>query len=598
MTTQQAPVDARTASSLATLKALARDVFGFGGWRVNLSLFLLLLAGLAEAGSILLLAPLLEAATGDEGSGGAEQRLGLLLGVFVILVIGQAVLARAKNLTVNALLFDYVNGKRMSLFESIASASWSHVSRLRGSDVQHLMSADIERLSGAAMNLLMFIQNIVMLVIYVAVCCFISPAMTVFAGILGLLALGVLAPVRRRAGDYGAALTASRQEQLRTVTDLVSGLRTAKSINAEQRYTGELQVSLTALRGRFIDYMRATSMAGLIVQAVSVIALAAFLFIALKSFSAPLPQLVVMLLVFMRVSPRFLGLQGNLQEVLGGAPLLAAVEREIAACRAATDVPSAATEAVPELRKAITFDDVTFRYSASGERAALDGVSFTLPAGSITAIIGPSGSGKSTVADLLMGLLEPDTGHVLVDGTPLRRSQKRAWRESIAYVPQDVFLFNDTLAANLQFAAANASEQDLWDALRAAGAEGFVRALPAGLQTMLGERGARLSGGERQRIALARALLRKPQLLILDEATSALDWEMQSQIARSIEGLRGSMTVVTIAHRPSMIAFADWVVALQDGRVTDAGPDGRMIDQPESALSRLVSGERLSHRKP
>ena len=131
----------------------------------------------------------------------------------------------------------------------------------------------------------------------------------------------------------------------------------------------------------------------------------------------------------------------------------------------------------------------------------------------------------------------------------------------------------------------------MWEALAAANAETFVRRLPDGLLTVVGDRGVRLSGGERQRIALARALLRKPLLLILDEATSALDWENQALIARSIERLRGVMTVVTIAHRVSMIAFADWVVALENGRLVETGAYGDLVQRPESRLARLVAGE-------
>jgi ATP-binding cassette subfamily C protein len=133
----------------------------------------------------------------------------------------------------------------------------------------------------------------------------------------------------------------------------------------------------------------------------------------------------------------------------------------------------------------------------------------------------------------------------------------------------------------------------MWEALAAANAASFVEKLPEALETTVGDRGVRLSGGERQRIALARALLRKPRLLILDEATSALDWENQTLIARSIEQLRGSMTIITIAHRPSMIAFADWVVAIEDGAIVEEGPYRELIQTNDSRLARLVEGEQV-----
>jgi len=218
-------------------------------------------------------------------------------------------------------------------------------------------------------------------------------------------------------------------------------------------------------------------------------------------------------------------------------------------------------------------------------------ITFGLPAGKVTALIGPSGSGKSTIADMLLGLLEPTAGKILVDGVEIDAGNRRRWRDQVAYVPQDVFLLHDTIAANLRLAAPQASDDDLWTALRAAHAGDFVERLDQRLETVVGDRGVRLSGGERQRIALARALLRKPSLLILDEATSALDWQNQSLIARSIDGLRGAMTILTIAHRPSMIAFADWVVAMEDGRVVEVGQYQRLKAKPASRLSRMLSGE-------
>jgi ATP-binding cassette subfamily C protein len=190
-----------------------------------------------------------------------------------------------------------------------------------------------------------------------------------------------------------------------------------------------------------------------------------------------------------------------------------------------------------------------------------------------------------------MGLLEPSGGSIKIDGTDLTEKNRRIWRESIAYVAQDSVLIHDTLAANLAFGRVNVSEDDMWLALKTVSAEHFVGDLPDGLNTIVGDRGLRLSGGERQRITLARALLRKPQLLILDEATSALDWENQAIIAGALKALRGTVTVVTIAHRPSLISFADWVVAIDNGRVVETGAYDLIANSEGSYLSRVIGSE-------
>ncbi|WP_258587736.1 ABC transporter ATP-binding protein [Mesorhizobium sp. AR02] len=316
-------------------------------------------------------------------------------------------------------------------------------------------------------------------------------------------------------------------------------------------------------------------------------------YVALVRFNLSLAEIVVLLLVFMRIAPRFMDMQTQAQQVLINLPAYTAM-RSLQARFDAEHEPGHAEAGDAKklsLDTGLNIRGVSFGYDDGTGKTVVNDITFGLPAGKVTALIGPSGSGKSTIADMLLGLLEPTAGKILVDGVEIDASNRRRWRDQVAYVPQDVFLLHDTIAANLRLAAPQAGDDDLWTALRAAHAGEFVERLDQRLDTIVGDRGVRLSGGERQRIALARALLRKPSLLILDEATSALDWQNQSLIARSIDGLRGAMTILTIAHRPSMIAFADWVVAMEDGRVVEVGQYQRLKAKPASRLSRMLSGE-------
>jgi ATP-binding cassette, subfamily C, bacterial len=264
--------------------------------------------------------------------------------------------------------------------------------------------------------------------------------------------------------------------------------------------------------------------------------------------------------------------QQQLHHCLHALPCLRDAQTLLTTCRAAQEPPLPAASPSPApiaLEREIRLDQVRVRY-ADRDQPALDGISLSLPVRTTTAIMGASGAGKSTLADVLMGLLVPDGGRVLLDGQPLSADQRMRWRGAVAYVPQDTFLFHDSIRRNLLWGLPAADDTALSAALRRAAAD-FVFDLPQGLDTVVGDQGVRLSGGERQRIALARALLRRPSLLILDEATSALDLENETRVRQAVEHLHGDLTVVIIGHRLPTLEHADQIVVLAQGRIVCQG---------------------------
>jgi ATP-binding cassette subfamily C protein len=591
----------------------ATDIAGIGkyiveqsGLRALWALAFLVFGSLTEGASILLLIPVIQLIGMQDGETtvrlpsfladvlGPGVRLGLapVLASLVLLVLAQALFARFKTIYMAKLVHEMVNGLRIGLFDSIGGARWQFVARLRMSDLNHLLTADTDRVESALIHLLMLVQNCVLAGVYVCVSWLISPVMTVFASVVGVAMLALLYPFRKRASAYGNALIKNRQAQYFTVSEFLSGLKVAKSFNAEPRYSAQLAATLQRMRDESERFVRVNSISGIVLQVSSAVGLALFVYVALQWFALPLPQIVVLIFLFMRLSPRITALQGHLQELLVSLPSFHAMQSMRAECEREQEHLEAPRLPAPTLLREARFEGVTVRYPGAGAEDVLADLSFTLPARQITALVGPSGSGKSTIADVLMGLVEPTGGTVTIDGVALDAGNRRAWRDQVAYVPQDVFLLHDTIAANFRLAAADTSEAAMWEALRMASAQGFVEQLPDRLQTVLGDRGSRLSGGERQRIALARALLRRPQLLILDEATSALDWENQSLIAHAIGQLRASMTILTIAHRPSMIALADRVIVIDGGRIVEQGCYDDLIGRQESELARMVAGER------
>ncbi|WP_270168212.1 ABC transporter ATP-binding protein [Paenibacillus sp. SYP-B4298] len=226
----------------------------------------------------------------------------------------------------------------------------------------------------------------------------------------------------------------------------------------------------------------------------------------------------------------------------------------------------------------IRFDNVLFRY-AEGAEAALQGVSFTIARGQVTAIVGESGSGKSTIASLLLGVHRPDEGRVSVGEHNLADMELRGWRESLAYVSQEPYLFSGTIGENIRLGKPAASLEEVKHAAQAANLHDWVETLPAGYDTVIGERGATLSGGERQRISIARALIKHPSLLVLDEPTSALDGENERMIQESIQQAAAGKTVVIIAHRLSTIKGADHILCLHQGRIVSEGTHEELMER-------------------
>ena len=209
---------------------------------------------------------------------------------------------------------------------------------------------------------------------------------------------------------------------------------------------------------------------------------------------------------------------------------------------------------------ALAFDDVSYRHDARAN--GLEDVSFAAAPGTTTALVGPSGSGKSTIVKLALRLIDPQAGRVLIEGLDARSVTQASLRRAVALVPQDVALFNDTLRANIAFARPEASEAEIWAAADSAELGAFIRNLPEGLGTKVGERGLKLSGGERQRVGIARALLANPFVLILDEATSALDSRTEAAIQATLNRAKAGRTTLVVAHRLSTIADADQILVL------------------------------------
>jgi ATP-binding cassette subfamily C protein len=528
---------------------------------------------------------------------GMQPTLGNVLLLFMGIVGVRSLFQRWQTNLVTSLREDFVSALRVRVYEAIAGAEWKFLTTRRSSDFTYVMADEIGRIGNAASQLIDLAVLLALSVVYLGLAIHFSPTMAALvlggAGILAWLMSHRLDDARR----FGAEASTARRQLHTAIAEHMGSMKIAKSYGIAARHMEIFTRLSRDVRDRSLDVTAGETDLQQNLEFGSMAFLSVIVYVSFELLDVPPTQLLVLLLLFSRLMPRLALIYRRVQALMSAIPVLDHVMAIETDCRAAAEEVRAEV-ALPPLVKSITFEKMSFAYSHRADTYALRHLDFEIPVGLTTAIVSPSGGGKSTLADLLVGLLVPSEGRLLVDGIPLGPEFLPAWRRIIAYVPQDTFLFHDSIRTNLSWARQEATDDELWEGLRMAAAATFVAALPKGLDTIIGERGVLLSGGERQRLALARALLRRPQVLVLDEATSALDSENELQIQRAIEGLHKQMTIVVITHRLSTIRQADMVHVLDNGSLVESGTWDALYDREGGRFRSLCLAQGINERAP
>ncbi|HEY1107316.1 MAG TPA: ABC transporter ATP-binding protein [Opitutaceae bacterium] len=586
----------------AAYRSFCRCFAREAGGRLWVALALLLVIGLLEGGSLLALVPLLSSlGLGDMGNlqgaglspaaylqaGSHRDNLGIILAIFAGLKIAQAGV-KAYSSTLNFQMETrFVGFLRERFYRSMLQANWLFLSRQRSSELSHAILTELPQASGVASLSLNLLTMVIIGLVQIGIAISLSPSMTLVAlgagAVIGLGAHGL----RRRARALSEKGYGKRAEMADAVSEHLAGMKIAKSHGREPQHFEHFRRVLREIAAHVIRSQRLGAQIGIWMEAGAVVALGLFVYLAVDRVEAP--RLLVLVFVFVRLVQQSTALQATLHQINLALPPFTHSERLRERLAAAAESPPASESKPEHLQDSIRLENVSFQYDVT-QPTVLKAIDLRIPSRRVVALCGPSGAGKSTIADLLLGLLSPTAGRILVDGNNLAGDRLHDWRRSVGYVPQETFLFHDTIRANLLWAHPGASDADLREALRAAAAE-FVDRLPAGIDTVVGDRGVRLSGGERQRIALARALLRRPTLLVLDEATSALDTHNERLVQDAIERLHGEITIVLIAHRLSTVRNADCIVVLEDGAVVETGSWDDLSHREQGAFRRLITAD-------
>lgn len=515
---------------------------------------------------------------------GLELRLRVLLPFIFIAFALRAVVQWMFEYVRASITTDYERNTRRDLYRKFLNADWGFLVKQKlghtENDIMLGVSTTTKLFGGFAISIMHFTT----LVAYIVVAMAISVEITLATLFIGAVVLLVFRPLLRKTRQYGGTMLTIGKKLAHDINERVVGLKSIKA-NGREREVAE------GMYGMF-DQFRLTRLQQTMTRALTTTAIqpVTVLFIGLVfvyAFNRPgfeLSSFIVIIFLIQRIFLYVDRAQATLHEMNQQIPYAHSVVRFIAEFDAHKEVNTGTKPF--KLEDAITFESVSFNYRP--KNAVLKGVDLTILHGETVGIIGPSGAGKTTIADLLLRLLRPTSGTIRVDSMPLEDISLQSWRQHVAYVSQEFFLLNDSVFANILFYDESVTEEDAWAAIKAVGLFDVVKSMPQGIHTIVGERGLDLSAGQRQRIALARALVREPDILVLDEATSALDGESEQAIHEALAALRGTMTMVIIAHRLTTVMETDKIIVVDKGKITEEGAPQDLLKDENSYFYRLT----------
>jgi ATP-binding cassette subfamily C protein len=557
----------------------------------------LLLATVAEGIGLSSLLPLLSlaaqagtgASTGPDspvGKGGLAHVAGDLLlsvglqpsiGLLLVLIVGGMTLKAGFVLLaqkqIGYTVAQVATDLRLALIRALLAARWEYYVRQPVGSLANAFATEASRAAQAYLYGATITTLIVEAVLYTSLAIAVSWQATLVAMGVGVLIAYVLHHLVRRSRRAGAQQTKLLKTVLAQLTDVLYAVKPLKAMARESLIGPLLEGETQRLNRAFQREVLSKEMLRALQEPLVIASLAGGLYIALTRWALPLDSLILLAVLFGNLLNSLNKVQKQYQQMVS-------YESAFWSIRATIDQSERERQTTqgrkkPVLKSAIHLNQLSFSY---GDLLVLHGASLTIPVGRVTAIIGPSGAGKTSIADLLIGLVRPQAGDVWIDDVPLSEVDLKCWRQMVGYVPQETFLLHESVCMNVTLGDLDLTTADVESALQAAGAWEFVAALPEGIHTAVGERGARFSGGQRQRIAIARALVHKPQFLILDEATASLDPESEAAICTTVQQLRGAMTILIISHQPALLRVADTVYHLEGGTV-------KRLDRPMSGQS-------------
>lgn len=510
----------------------------------------------------------------------SDYRLIVMAGAIVLIIVLKNLATYASSLVSSSLSRALTSDLREAGVQMLLEVDIDFYSQAKVGDLINRLGGEVSRAAGAISTALKLVITVITVLVFVALLLAISWQLTLASTVL----LAVVAVVNQysisRAKYFGKQLSEMSKSYSISVLEALSGIRLVKATGNEAREYKRIH-DLIRARERADFQSQANSAAiGPVSEVTGIVGLIAIVFLGRTFFADEIESLSTVLLTYLLLLFRLLPFITQLNSARG------ALANSAASVEIANDFlrrdnkPFMGNGCVTykPLQEGIHFNQISFAYPSQADMVLKD-VDLYLPKGTTLALVGSSGAGKSTLADLLPRFYDPTTGSISIDGTDLREFEVKSLRREMGIVSQDTFLFNTTVRNNIAYARPDATDEEVTAAAKRANAYEFIMRLPKGFDTLIGDRGVLLSGGQRQRLAIARALVQDPDILILDEATSALDTVSERLVQAAIEELSRSRTTLVIAHRLSTVQKANQIAVLDKGRVVEVGTHGELLSK-------------------
>jgi ATP-binding cassette, subfamily C, bacterial len=550
----------------------------------GITLLAMLFAGIAEGFGFSMLLPLLTIAidlpsgvdqTSSQSESTLEQTitglldglgitptLNLLLIVFALSIMLKAALVLLANKRVGYMVAQLATDLRLSLIRALFASRWEYYVRQPIGRFTNAVATEATRSAEAYLQGIRVLAYAMHATVYFVFSLMLDWKVAIITLNAGIIILFALIHLVRMAKNTGRSQTELLKSLLSLLTDTLQSIKPLKAMARENVADTMVQNQAKSLNRALRKQVFSQEALTALQEPLITVFFAFGLYVALIWWQLPMATVLLMAYILAKILKTLQKAQKEYQTLLIAESAFWSLQSKIEEAEKAQE--SASGTATPEFSHSIRLDSIWFSYE---KQFILKNASLPFPKGSFSLIMGASGAGKTTIADLTTGLLTPQQGTVWIDNLPLAQVNLREWRKKIGYVPQETLLLHDTVFINVTLGDPVFSEKDVERALRDAGAWNFVADMPEGLHSIVGERGARLSGGQRQRINIARALVHNPQLLILDEATSALDPVSAENICKTLDKLKGKLTILVITHQRALFNTADQVFRLDEGEV-------------------------------